>query len=109
MADKNTLETLLDGHNEPDGTDASSIENQRGVPAGEDWLTWKPNAPITKRVIDVGGTKLTLDEGLSSMPLDQLKTVLATTVPELKTGTVTEKAKNGVSTISVKPKAGRKG
>ena len=114
---KNPLAKLLDGHDEPDGTGEHSIEHQRGVPHGEDWLTWKPaeadakpdDTPITSRVIDIGGTKLTLDESLSGKSLEELKKVLATTMPELKTGTVTETAQGGVSTITVKAKAGRKG
>ena len=114
---KDVLAEKLDGHDEPDGTGEHNIENQRAVPQGEDWLTWKPveadakpdDAPITSRVIDIGGTKLTLDESLSGKTLDELTKVLATTMPELKTGTVTETAQGGVSTISVKAKAGRKG
>lgn len=69
---------------EPDGTCRYMIENQRGIPSGADWLTWKPAPKLVQHAlfevkpvaIPARNRILALVEGLSRSQIDEVISVL---------------------------------
>lgn len=92
-------------HNEPDGTSPFMIENQRNVPHGEDWLTYKRRV----RVFKIGSKTIEETDTMREMSVDQVRDVLKHTHPELKNATVNTRKDNGQTIVEFMPRAGTKG
>lgn len=61
---------------EPDGTDIYMIENQLGVPAGEDWLDYVKPSPVIAPIVAPTQKLLALVESLSVSEIDRLMALL---------------------------------
>lgn len=63
----------------------------------------------TKRVFVIGSTKIVEDASMVGKSIDDIKALLETSYPEVKTATVAEKVENGTTYVQFSPKPGRKG
>ena len=61
------------------------------------------------RIFKIGSTKIIEDESTQGLSIDEIRSRLRNTYPEVAQATVREKTKGGVTYVEFLPKPGRKG
>lgn len=102
-------------HNEPDGTQVEyTIQHRYGVQPWEDWypayLAQKAEEKNRPRVFKIGAKVVEEDENTQGKTPEEVRSILATSFPEIKNATITEQqGEDGRIEIVYSAQPGRKG
>ena len=70
----------------------------------------QPTAPVTRRIFQIGTTRVVEDESTMALSNDQLRDVLKATYPEVAHATIRERTDaSGNRIVEFLPQPGRKG